>query len=85
MAKKLSSEIFFAIGTKYTGKEVQKNSICCNCGKKFTFDVEHCEIYRNKTLCSKCLELHYGYCNECGELNRYIDMNEDIVCGGCRK
>lgn len=85
MHNKIAREIFFAIGTKYTGNEVQENSRCCNCGRKFTFDLEHSEIYRNKTLCPKCLEDHYGYCNECGELNRYVDMDENIVCGGCQK
>ena len=58
-------------------------AVCCDCGKQFLFDDETCAIYRGDFLCSNCYQDKYGYCNECGELNKYADMNEDIVCKGC--
>lgn len=67
----------------YNGEEFVENAICCHCGKTHYWDEETCEVYRNKFICSECYENHYGYCNECGELNKYTDMNEDIVCIGC--
>ena len=56
---------------------------CTDCGKKFFFDDETCAIYRDGFLCAECYQDKYGYCNECGELNKYSDMNDDIVCKGC--
>lgn len=56
---------------------------CSHCGKTFFYDGETCAIYRNTFICNECYQNYYGYCNECGELNKYTDMNEDIVCKGC--
>lgn len=56
---------------------------CGDCGKKFFFDDETCALYRGDFLCDKCFQDKYGYCNECGELNKYTDMNDEIVCKGC--
>lgn len=58
---------------------------CGDCGKQFYFDDETCAIYRGDFICAECFQDKYGYCNECGELNKYSDMNEDIVCKGCEK
>lgn len=58
-------------------------AICGDCGKKFFFDDETCVIYRGDFLCAECFQDKYGYCNVCGELNRYTDMNDEIVCKGC--
>lgn len=59
--------------------------VCCHCGRKFFFNIDTCDIYNNDFLCDKCLQDYYGYCNECGELNKYSDMNDDFVCKGCEK
>lgn len=56
---------------------------CAHCGGTFYYSDEFCAIYRGDFICGKCYTDHYGYCNECGELNKYEDMNDDIVCKGC--
>lgn len=58
-------------------------AICGDCGKEFVFLEWETTFYKGKPLCSDCYDTKYGYCNECGELNLYSDMNEDIVCKGC--
>lgn len=85
MRKLLAKYIWFLFGTKYANVEKTGTARCCNCGKKFLFDEYDCEIYRGKTLCTECFENDYGYCNECGELNRYSDMNDDIFCKVCSR
>lgn len=62
---------------------IYENVICCDCGKTHHWDEQDCEIYRDDFLCKDCFESKYGYCNECGELNKYTDMSADILCGGC--
>lgn len=52
---------------------------CCNCGKFHDWDEETCEIYEDDYLCHDCFRDYFGYCNVCGELNRYTDMNELFV------
>lgn len=72
------------IDTKFCG--VRENEvICSHCGKTFSFDEETCEIYRGKFICADCFQTYYGYCNECGKLHLYSDMNDDIVCKECEK
>ena len=85
MFKKLVRMLYFKAGSEYKGDFTPDIVRCCHCGEKFAFDVYSCEGYRGKTLCPNCYDRYYGYCNECGELNRYSDMDENIVCGGCQK
>lgn len=61
----------------------EEYAVCAHCGKKFFYSGETCAIYREDFICNNCYQNHYGYCNKCGELNKYIDMNEDVVCEGC--
>ena len=75
----------FKVHRKYNGNPIVENAKCCDCGKIFTWDEEVDEIYNDKYLCFECFDKKYGYCNECGELNKYSDMNEDIICKGCQK
>ena len=67
----------------YNGQEYVENAICCHCGKTHFWHEQVCEVYRGKFLCEDCYNKYYGFCNNCGELNKYIDMNENIVCKGC--
>ena len=69
----------------YNGEEFVEHARCCHCGKVFPWDENVDEVYRGKFLCFDCFDMYYGFCNECGELNKYEDMNEDIVCKGCTK
>ena len=55
--------------------------ICSDCGEEFVY--EEYETYKGRPICFNCFDLKYGFCNECGELNKYADMNEEIVCKGC--
>ena len=59
--------------------------ICSDCGKESFWSDEDCEMYMGEPLCENCFRKKYGYCNICGELNKYQDMNEDIECKGCCK
>lgn len=67
----------------YNNEVLVEDAVCCDCGKLHTWDEETCEVYRDKFLCDKCFQDKYGYCNVCGELNKYSDMNDDIVCKEC--
>lgn len=67
----------------YKEQETVENAICCNCGKIHFWDEQTCEVYRGKFLCEDCYNIYFGFCNECGELNKYLDMNEEIICKGC--
>ena len=64
-------------------KPFYENVVCCECKNIHNWDEVDCEIYRDNFLCKDCFEKKYGYCNECGELNKYEDMDLNIVCGGC--
>lgn len=57
--------------------------VCSHCGEEFIYYEYETYFYRKKPICFNCFDLYYGFCNECGELNKYSDMNEDIVCRGC--
>ena len=69
----------------YNGKEIEFNAVCYHCGKDFGWDEYDGAVYRNKFLCQDCYDMYYVYCNGCGELNKYVDMDEDIYCKGCVK
>lgn len=69
----------------YQGKEIEENALCCHCGKVHLWDEQLDEVYQNKFLCFECFDMYYGYCNSCGELNKYCEMSEDIICKGCEK
>lgn len=75
----------FIMGSRYLGGETQENAKCCHCGRTFLWDEYTCDIYRGKLLCSNCLDHYYGNCDICGELNKYEDMDEDIICKACKK
>ena len=59
--------------------------VCCHCREKKWWNEEFGAIYRGEFLCPDCYNDFYGYCNECGELNKHSEMNDDIVCKGCEK
>lgn len=67
----------------YEGEISIDNAVCCECGEVHYWNEEDCEVYNGMFLCSKCFKEEYGYCNECGTLNKYIDMDENIVCKEC--
>lgn len=67
------------------GVEMVENAVCCHCGKTHTWDEYNCAVYKGKYLCEDCYQDYYGYCNGCGELHKYSDMNEDIYCEKCNK
>ncbi len=58
---------------------------CSHCGKTFTFDEDTCEVYEGKAICGECYTNYYGFCNVCGVLHKYEDMNEEIICSACQK
>lgn len=66
-------------------EEIVETAQCHHCSNIFTWEEETCEVYEEKFLCSDCYDKYYGYCNECGELNLYSDMNDDIICKGCER
>lgn len=68
---------------EYNGKEIEPNAVCCHCEKSFVWDEETGEIYQGKFVCPECYQHYYGNCNVCGELHKYEDMNDDIVCERC--
>lgn len=80
---KIPRKIAYVIGSKYERKEIQENARCCHCARKFVWNEYDGHVYRGKVLCPDCFDDHYGYCNECGKLNNYDDMNDDIICKGC--
>lgn len=82
---KIPQKIAFIFGSVYEGKETQSNARCCHCARTFAWDDYTGDIYRGKLLCPECLCHFYGYCNSCGKLYKYADMDEDIICKGCRK
>lgn len=63
----------------------EKKSICPHCGKEFTIDPYDANIYRGQHICFDCFDRDFGYCNECGELYLYTDMNDDIICKKCEE
>lgn len=67
-----------------TGDWIVENAICCHCGKEHTWDAELCAIYQGRFVCEDCYNDYYGYCNECGTLHKYSDMNDEIVCHHCQ-
>lgn len=77
-------EIRFNAATKCEYLEEIKNAKCCHCGKRHDWDVYEDSMYRGKTLCQTCYEEYYGFCNVCGDLYLYDDMNENNICGGCQ-
>lgn len=64
-------------------KEKYENVKCIECGEIHNWDEYDCEVYNDDFLCAKCFQEKYGYCNICGELNKYSDMNENIECKEC--
>lgn len=83
--KKILRSFYFLAATEYQYQEEQKKAKCCHCGKKHEWNIYECAVYRGKLLCDDCYEDFYGYCNECGELYLYDDMNEDILCNSCEE
>lgn len=69
----------------YNDEETVENAVCCNCEETHFWDEYDCEVYRGKFVCADCYQKYFGNCNECGELNKYEDMSEDIVCRECEK
>lgn len=67
----------------YNGEDFVENATCGHCGKQHDWDEETGEIYENKFICPDCYDNYYGYCNECGKLHKYKDMNDDIICKDC--
>lgn len=65
------------------GVETVENAVCCHCGKVHTWDEYGCDIYQGKYLCKDCYQDYYGYCNKCGKLYKYSDMNDEIICQRC--
>lgn len=68
---------------KHNMKETYNDVVCTECGQVHFWDEYDCEVYNDDFLCRKCFQEKYGYCNICGELNKYSDMDENIECGGC--
>lgn len=62
---------------------VKQSVICVDCGRIHTWDEYDCEMYNNGFLCKECFEEKYGYCNLCGGLNKYSDMDCNIECKEC--
>lgn len=60
-------------------------AVCCDCGEEFVFLEYETTFYKGKPLCFNCFDNKYGYCNECGELNPYNNMNGNIVCKECER
>lgn len=58
---------------------------CPNCNKSFLFDEYNAHKYHGRVICPECFNFWFGYCNECGELFQYSEMNDDIVCKTCEK
>lgn len=71
--------------TKYNNEEEKENAICCNCGKVHTWFEDTCAVYNGEFLCEDCYNDYFGYCNNCGELFKYKDMNSEIICKGCEE
>lgn len=64
--------------------EGKETSVCCNCGEVFIFDEDTCEMYQEKPLCQDCYQVDYGYCNICGKLEKYTEMDlKEIICLDC--
>ena len=81
---KIARAIAFRLGTECDNiANLGGKARCCNCGRAFKWDEYDCDIYRGKALCACCFDNEFGYCNECGELNRYSDMDDDICCKIC--
>lgn len=80
---KILRHFYFRTATEYRYQEEQENAKCCHCGKRHNWDAYEGSVYRGKLLCPDCYQDYYGYCNLCGELHLYSDMNDDILCNGC--
>lgn len=85
MFHKILRTIYFLTATDYQYQEEHENAKCCHCGKRRNWNAYEGAVYRGKLLCSDCYDDHFGYCNECGELHLYSDMNDDIVCKPCEE
>lgn len=67
----------------YNGEVEVSNAICGCCGNTHDWEDYSCEVYEGKFICSECYQNLFGFCNECDNLYRYEDMNEDIICKSC--
>ena len=57
--------------------------ICAHCGKKASWDDDTGEIYNGEFICAECYQVYYGFCDVCGKLHKYTDMDE-VVCEDCQ-
>ncbi len=67
----------------YNNKASVIDDICSHCGKTHDWDEDTCAVYDGKYICAECYQNYYGTCNGCGKLNKYTDMNADIICTKC--
>lgn len=63
---------------------------CKHCLKRLVEGENHSEDSYEPDLCDTCMDLFYGYCDDCGKLFQYYDEmvehnKSGVLCKDCRK
>lgn len=63
---------------------------CKHCGKPIVEGKNHSEDSYEPDLCDTCMDLYYGYCDDCGKLFQYYNEmiehgKSGVLCKDCRK